>query len=170
MDLNLQLFYMVNSMAGKNAGLDAFFRGLAVYSIAIVMVVLVFLYLKKYKRAFATAVISVFLALGINQLISFLYYSPRPFVKYNVTQLISHSPDSSFPSDHTSISFALAFSVLMYHRRMGIALVVFSALVGFSRVYCGVHYPLDIAGGVVTAGISSILAKCITRRRFMLEN
>ena len=124
------------------------------YLIASVVFVNFILGDERKKSLSITAAISGGFALLLNLVIALFYYSPRPFLLYNVTQLLPHSADSSFPSDHTAFAFGVAVTILAKNKILGSALVVFSFLTGISRVYCGLHYPIDILGGVVT-GITS---------------
>lgn len=55
----------------------------------------------------------------------------------------------SFPSEHTSIFFALAFSTFFLNKKIGVLMYVLAVLIGLSRVVKGVHYPMDILGGIV---------------------
>ena len=58
--------------------------------------------------------------------------------------------DTSFPSGHTAASFAVAAGVYMAGwKKTGIVLHIFSALIGFSRLYVGVHFPSDVIGGAI---------------------
>lgn len=66
--------------------------------------------------------------------------------------------DSSFPSGHSTTSFAIAFMAawLVYKSEngwIGWAACLWASLVGFSRVYVGVHYPGDVVGGAALAGL-----------------
>jgi 4-amino-4-deoxy-L-arabinose transferase-like glycosyltransferase/membrane-associated phospholipid phosphatase len=56
----------------------------------------------------------------------------------------------SFPSGHTTVSFALAWAISRRYPRLSVPLYAVAALIGASRVYLGSHYPSDIAGGVLT--------------------
>jgi undecaprenyl-diphosphatase len=56
---------------------------------------------------------------------------------------------SSFPSGHTSTSFACAYVISRLAPRLTIPVFVLAALIGFSRVYVGVHYPLDVVAGAI---------------------
>jgi undecaprenyl-diphosphatase len=66
--------------------------------------------------------------------------------------LIHHSPDSSFPSDH-GLAFAVWAAVLFMLRRRAVAwlAVALGILVAWSRIYIGVHYPLDMIGAAILA-------------------
>ena len=73
--------------------------------------------------------------------------------------LISHSPETSFPSDHTTFMLSIAFIFLYFKetRKMGIFLSILGIIGGIARVYCGVHYPFDILGSILVAGVSSCI-------------
>ena len=86
-----------------------------------------------------------------------VYFDPRPFVSDGVIPLISHDPDNGFPSDHTLLCSATASIVFFYNKRMSDVLWVLTGLVGFSRVYTGIHHPIDISASIVIAGIVSVV-------------
>jgi len=70
---------------------------------------------------------------------------------------------SSFPSGHTAIAFALAFTVLLSFpgkRRLlvGVTAVGVALLVGISRVYRGIHWPTDVLGAIVIAWMAALVA------------
>ena len=76
-----------------------------------------------------------------------------------LTALIPHPRDFSFPSGHTTASFACALVLARYlPRRYGVPALVLAALIAFSRLYVGVHYPTDILGGILIAAAGSFLA------------
>ena len=70
--------------------------------------------------------------------------------------LITPPTDYSFPSGHTAASFAVgALLFRKLPKRYGIPALVLAALIGFSRLYLGVHYPSDVlAGALLGTGIS----------------
>jgi len=73
--------------------------------------------------------------------------------------LIKHAPETSFPSDHTTFMFSIAF-ILLYFKKtriMGIILVAIATIGGTARVFAGVHYPFDIIGSILVAMISSYI-------------
>lgn len=82
----------------------------------------------------------------------FLFYNPRPFVVNHFTPLITHASNNGFPSDHALLSFALAFLVFVFNRKLGLILVVFGIIVGFARIYTGVHSIVDVLGSFIISG------------------
>jgi len=64
--------------------------------------------------------------------------------------LISHPTDYSFPSGHTAASFtAVAALYFSGDKKIWKAAIVLGILIAFSRMYLYVHYPTDIAGGIL---------------------
>lgn len=64
-----------------------------------------------------------------------------------VALLIESPSDYSFPSGHSLASFEGAVSILLYHKKWGIAAVVLAALIACSRLYLFVHFPTDVLAG-----------------------
>ncbi|MDN5445659.1 MAG: phosphatase PAP2 family protein [Pseudomonadales bacterium] len=104
------------------------------------------------KKQILKAFIFTSIAILISQCISHVYYHPRPFVMEVGRTLIYHAPNGSFPSDHMLIFSSIAFSYLFSaQRKLGIFLLVIAWLVAWSRVYLGVHFPLDMLGAFLLA-------------------
>lgn len=92
---------------------------------------------------------------------------PRPFAEIEaLIPMITKPKDFSFPSGHTTASFAVALVMLrMLPKKFGIPAVVLAALVAFSRLYLGVHYPTDVLAGFVIALVGSTLSVWIVRTK-----
>ena len=104
------------------------------------------------KKQILKAFIFTSIAILISQCISHVYYHPRPFVMEVGRTLIYHAPNGSFPSDHMLIFSSIAFSYLFSaQRKLGIFLLIMAWLVAWSRVYLGVHFPLDMLGAFLLA-------------------
>ena len=104
------------------------------------------------KKQILKAFIFTSIAILISQCISHVYYHQRPFVMEVGRTLIYHAPNGSFPSDHMLIFSSIAFSYLFSaQRKLGIFLLIMAWLVAWSRVYLGVHFPLDMLGAFLLA-------------------
>jgi undecaprenyl-diphosphatase len=90
----------------------------------------------------------------------------RPPLRYAEPKPLVHVPhDGSFPSGHAATSFAAATILTIAFPRLGPALFVLAAAVAFSRVYDGVHYPLDVIGGAALGILVAIaLRRLVTIR------
>ena len=155
MDYNL--FKAINGLSGGSVS-DAVFKFFAqdIVTVLIVLVALTFLIPWRSRRSerrdgavLATAAAG--LALLINQPIAHLVDRTRPFLAHpaHAHLLISQSHDPSFPSDHATGAFALAFGIWIYDRTIGAFILVLAAIVAFARVYVGTHYPGDVVGGAL---------------------
>lgn len=92
----------------------------------------------------------------------------RPFVAHPHSELlISHGRDAGFPSDHATGAFAMAMALWLYDRTIGAICFVLAAIVAFSRVYVGVHYPGDVVGGALI-GIGVALIFYLTPLRAVI--
>ncbi len=127
-----------------------------------------------FKKTRAVGV-SVLLALLINLCITNISLKniiarPRPFnVNPELVTLIKHPSSFSFPSGHTSGSFTAA--LVLYHlmpKKIGVPAVVLATMIGFSRMYVGVHYPTDVLGGIVVGIVASTVAILVVR--YVKEN
>lgn len=115
---------------------------------------------KTRKTGYAAVLSLIFGVIVTNLLLKNIVARPRPFAEIEaLIPLIAKPTDFSFPSGHTTASFAVALVMLrMLPKKIGIPAVVLSALVAFSRLYLGVHYPTDVLTGFVVALVGSSLA------------
>jgi undecaprenyl-diphosphatase len=113
---------------------------------------------RRWKVSAASALAGAGLALLVNQVISHLWARPRPYVDHTASThlLASRSIDPSFPSDHAAAAFAIAFAVLAFSRRTGIAFLIMATLIAASRVALGLHYPTDVVAGGLVGWISAV--------------
>jgi membrane-associated phospholipid phosphatase len=72
----------------------------------------------------------------------------------------SRSHDPSFPSDHASAAFAIAFAVFLFDRLVGSVFLAAAVLIGVGRVFIGAHYPADVlAGALVGFAVALVVVK-----------
>ena len=67
----------------------------------------------------------------------------------------------AFPSGHATFFFALAISILFFHKKTGYWFLFFALLLSLARIIAGVHSPLDILGGFVLGALLAYLVKYI---------
>jgi undecaprenyl-diphosphatase len=166
--LDYTLFHAMNGLAGRSATLDAVMIGSAKYLpyvFALALVALWFSWRPRNQRGALLAGVSALVALGIGQLIGKAFPRPRPYLGHAVNQLIPRSLDTSFPSDHAILGFAIAVMVWRYNRRAATALLALATLMAVARVFVGAHYPGDVLAGVVLGALTSIALAALSERR-----
>jgi len=117
-------------------------------------------------------ILALALAIAITDLICYrvvkkLVERPRPFqsegLKQSVQQLAEAS-GNSFPSNHAANCFAAALILGWYFPRARYLFYSLAALVGYSRIYLGVHYPSDVLFGAL---LGLIVAKVVSKFAFI---
>ena len=99
------------------------------------------------------AALAIGFALLANAIVALFWFSQRPFVIGLSENILQHDGDSSFPSDHATIMFTMAFVLVssVHTRSVGIWLTLAALVTAWARVYVGVHYPLDMVGALLMA-------------------
>lgn len=86
----------------------------------------------------------------IAQIIKALFPTLRPFELNGLTPMVFlPSSDGAFPSGHAAAAFALATSVFLHNKKVGLLYEIGAVIVGIARVLGNVHYPVDILGGAI---------------------
>lgn len=171
-DINETIFYSVNGLAGHSSYLDNFFIAITSYTAMMIIFIsaLVFVFWDRRKsfvqkmenKRVYYVLFSVLITLSIVYVLKNILEIPRPFeVLRNVKQLIPETRGVSFPSGHAAFTMSLATAVYLIHpqyRKMFFvkALFVIAFLVIYSRVFVGVHYPIDIAVGALIGTLTSL--------------
>jgi undecaprenyl-diphosphatase len=155
LDLNGSIFDSINDLAGRFSALDHLMEFSAQYLVFVIAAIAMGSWFVRAgiggpnrRVAVYTAVASTAIALLITVTIQHLYTHPRPFVARNdVVLLVNHSADPSFPSEHATAAFAMAAGLGLYRPRFGLLLLSLASLTAFGRIFVGIHYPGDVAGG-----------------------
>jgi membrane-associated phospholipid phosphatase len=158
------LLSLLNDFASTHGWAGEVARFLAQDAIFILVGALAILALKPGsvlgRRYVFGAALASLLALGIGQVLSQLWDRPRPFVgDPGTVPLIAHSADSSFPSDHAIVVAAVATSLFMWNRRLGLAALCLAALICIARVAAGVHYPADVLAGALLGAACALIMR-----------
>ncbi len=165
-----RLFFLINGLAGKWEALDRFMKlvvGEHFIPVAMVMVLLAMWFLGKDAQARVrnqiavwTALIGVGFANAVVEVFNRFFDRLRPFEVYPgaVTLLFYQPTDPSFPANTAAVGFAFAMGAWFGNRKASALLFLLAILWSFARVYCGVHFPLDILGGAAIGILSSFAA------------
>lgn len=122
------------------------------------------------KKAFLLILLGLPVAVLLIKGIHLFFYESRPFITFNFSPKVLVEADSSFPSRHATISAVFAFAFTFLKSKWSLLFLPIMLWIGFSRIYVGVHYPLDILGGFIVAIISLALALIIKKfleKRFL---
>jgi undecaprenyl-diphosphatase len=161
---NRTLFLWINAPAHPNALLLTLATVLAEYLFWLIPIGVAVSWLRggeHTRKVLLEVTTAALVALLINQAIGLVWQHPRPFMIGLGHHFLAHAADSSFPSDHLTLMWAVAFSLMMHHRwrLTGVALALLALPVAWARIYLGVHFPLDMAGAVVVASLAAWLAR-----------
>ena len=116
-----------------------------------IMIGIALLFFKKYRFCGFAVLTALAAALLLTEFaVKLLVLRERPYLlNPEIVLAVSEPSGSSFPSAHTSTSFASAVPLFRGKRLWGILGCCFAALVGFSRLYLYVHFPSDVLVGAV---------------------
>lgn len=168
---NQHLFLLMNAPVNASPLAITLARYIAELLIWLVPGTLVMGWLKgdeAIRRNLLMAAISGVFGLLLAQVLAWLWPHARPFALGLGTNYLAHAVDGSFPSDHLTLIWSVAFSLLMYPRLrlVGAALAMLGLPVAWARIYLGVHFPLDIAGSAAVAVMSACF--CFVRRQWLV--
>ncbi len=154
MNLDLYLFNFINGYAKKSKLLDflgIFFAKYLGYFLIVWLFVFAYIQHKTMQIFLVPMIAGAISILVINGIVYFFYVRKRPVELIPDKMLISEPVSPAFPSDHTSFFLALSFTLFLYSFPLAIIFTLFSLLIAVSRIFCGVHWPSDILGGICSA-------------------
>ena len=107
------------------------------------------------------AFLSGTLAWTVSMMIKSLFPSIRPFSINGTIPLTITIPsvDSSFPSTHTAVAFAVATSIYVHNKKLGLRFLILAALIAMGRVLSSAHFLQDVVFGILIGLSTSYLIK-----------
>jgi undecaprenyl-diphosphatase len=103
---------------------------------------------RKWKLACGSGFAAAALAYAVAFVIHHTWDRPRPYTTHHISHPWSNTTDASFPSDHASVSYAIAFAVLAFDPIAGAIFLVVATIIAVGRLFIGAHYPSDVATGL----------------------
>lgn len=163
--MDTSLYESINGFAAGHDGLEDVLRFFALDAQFFFIGLLAILFLARgewasqnARHGVVAAGFSAALALAIAQVISHLWERPRPYVAHpDIAHLfIPPSMDPSFPSDHATAAFAIAVSIFLRSRKIGLLALGMATILAVSRVAVGTHYPGDVLGGALLGTLCAL--------------
>ena len=162
------IFIAVNTYIGKKPALDKLMCFWAVWGIYVLIACIIGSAVLLFPKGglallvfLLSACASFGIGLGIDAMLGILRPRKRPKDALPGTiELIHLKPFEywkSFPSDHTMAAFTFVFITMLFGLPLvrAAALLFLAFLIAIARVYVGVHFPRDIIGGIVVAGVTT---------------
>lgn len=169
--MDFRLYHWVNGVVSHHHWVERAFDAVENVGVPLIAAATVALWLlarprgsAKWKVVAGSALASAALGLLVNQIIAGVWHRDRPYVAHPaVYHPHAHSHDPSFPSDHVSAAFGIAFAVFLLDRFVGAFFVAAAVLIGLGRVLIGAHYPGDVLAGVLVGLGSALLVVKLAR-------
>lgn len=133
----------------------------------VAFMIALFFFILSYRRLAVEILLGTISLWILVEIIKALSARDRPFLTFDKARVIGwREKGRSFPSGHTTQIFFL-MTLFIHYFQLGIgasiALYSVAALVGFTRIYVGVHYPRDVIAGIVLGSVWGLLAMLVDR-------
>jgi len=158
------IFFSLNSI--HTLYLDTFFQNYTLLGDGVFSIAIFLIFLLAERTALAMQVITGYLFSGIlSQLLKRAIHAPRPHAIISNMEYpyfidgVTHTGMTSFPSGHTSSVFALATLLALNtnDKRLSLIYLVTAIITGYSRIYLGQHFLIDVLAGALIGMLSALL-------------
>lgn len=160
--MDYRIFHAVDEFSRDHKWLAHATYGFETFGVALYVLAVLLLWLatapgeeRRWKLAALSGAASAGLALLINQIIGRIWHRPRPYQSHAHVYHLTHTRDPSFPSDHASAAFGIAFGIYFFDRRIGRFFLVIATLIAIGRMVVGAHYLTDLVASFVVALVAA---------------
>ena len=174
-EANITIFRAVNDLGKEFPDINPLFIFFAEYTVYCLMLVLLVYWLTRNSRnklMVVSAVLAFMIAEVIGKLIGLLYSHHQPFAVWSdVNKLIEKEVGNSFPSDHTIVFFSVCITIALFRKKFWYLWTALALLLSISRIYVGVHYPVDILVGAILGTAAAILVyKLVPKQNWIRQS
>ena len=176
--LDRDLFLIINNNLESWFN-DFFLGGLTITGNLLILLPLALAYLyivdkNNFKKNSIILILAVILGGLIVKIIKEFVGRPRPLKemeplltagKVHIHNILGAHRENSFPSGHTQAAFCTATAPICIYRKHALYLILIAFLMGLSRIYVGVHFPLDVVCGAILGIITSLAVFNLAARR-----
>lgn len=135
-----------------------------------IILIIVLICIKKTRKLGIVAGIALVVTLIIGEVIlKNVIDRARPFITYNLDVIVKKPTSFSFPSGSTALSFAVFGAFLFNKNKCSIGIGIFALIIAFSRIYLGLHYFLDVMGGMVLGIVLAYLVDRVVKKHLSLN-
>lgn len=171
--MDLRVFEFLNGALRGRDALEDFVTAFSAWSVPLFAAATLLLWFLdrpgsalRWRLVTVSACTAAGLGLLVNQAIGHIWFRERPYAAHpgHADLLASPSGDPSFPSDHATAAFAIAFTVLFFSMRIGSVLLAAAGAIGVSRILVGLHYPSDVLAGAVIGLACAAFVTLVARK------
>jgi len=167
LDMEVLVWIQENLRSAAGDAVMTFISRSADVSFVWILLSVIFLLDKRTRRMGLLVLMTIPLCYILNDLVlKEIFMTPRPFTANTEYLPLVDASGYSFPSGHTSSSFASAVMIFLHNKRAGAAALAYAALVAFSRLYTYVHFPSDVIAGALLGTACAVLVFMTAERKY----